>query len=264
MSDKTIRHLEDDMRVNRAIWKDTTQKSELYKTAKTIKIKKYPDEPPEKAQKRRPPIVKVLHEDIYATLSALAKEGFREPPPLLVFPSSGNDPLPGVKKGSNGEEPELFRRSNYALSLDTTAYPLGDGEYLYSPTVVIFKGCDGKRVENPPSVSMMAIPPPSRPQLISISGDNGYVEVYSNMSDEERMRKKIYAMFITAIENGHDTLVIPNYGCGVHQNPIGKVIAIFNDAIQKYPVPYVFFAIKTHNDLKKDKEFLVFHKNIRR
>lgn len=269
MSDKTTKQIDDQMRVNRSIWKDTTQKSELYNTDKSIKYKNYiADDDPEllKNMPQGDSFVKVFHEDIYDTLSALYEQGFRVPNPLLINPGNNNFPVEGVKKGSFGTEADLFRRSNYYLALEEIQFPILEDQCLYSPTVVIFKNATFKRMPNPVSISILNIPPLHSPRLVSTQNPNGkgYIEVFDSLNDEDRARKKIYMMFKIAVLHKHEAMVITNYGSGTNGNPIEKTIEIFNDAIRKYPIPYVFFAIKTHEQREKDKEFHIYHKHVKR
>lgn len=269
MSDKTTKQIDDQMRVNRSIWKDTTQKSELYNTDKSIKYKNYiADDDPEllKNIQQCNPFVKVFHEDIYDTLSALHEQGFRVPNPLLINPGNNNFPVEGVKKGSFGTEADLFRKSNYHLAIEENQFPILEDQCLYSPTVVIFKNATFKRMDSPVSVSILNIPPLHSPRLVSTQNPNGkgYIEVFDSINDEDRARKKIYMMFKIAVLHKHDTMIITNYGSGTNGNPIEKTIEIFNDAIRKYPIPYVFFAIKTHEQREKDKEFHIYHKHVKR
>lgn len=273
--DKTSRQIENLLSMNRATWKDTYRKGDSYKTDMSIKIIYMEDDDADIAEKiravrsaaeSRRPIVKVFHEDIYALLNALHKENFRNPDPLLVNPGNNNNPIPGVKKGAEGEEMDLFRRSNYFLAVEESMYPIHEGEVIYSPTVVIFKNEHGKRIENPVSVGIVSVPPVVRPSLISVSNPSGsgYMESFENASDKERTQKRIYSMFKIAIDRGHDTIIVTNYGGGTYQNPLIEITAMFNEAIARYPIPYVFFAIKTQEKREKDKDFLAFHTHIKR
>ena len=272
MSDKTTKHLDDQMRVNRSIWKDTNQKGDLYNTDKSIKYAEYiEDDDPELLEKIKnidkvTPFVKVFHEDIYATLSTMHEEGFRSPPPLLINPGNNNFPIPGVKKGAFGPEMDLFRRSNYHLALEEQQFSILEYQCLYSPTVVIFKNEQFKRMENPVSISILNIPPLHSPRLISMQNPKGkgYIEVFDSPNDEEKARRKIHMMFKIAILHGHDTIVLTNYGGDINGNPTEKTIELINEAARIYPIHYVFFAIKTNELREKDKEFHLYHAHVQR
>jgi hypothetical protein len=265
--DKTSRQIEDSLRVNRATWKDTYTKGESYNSDMSVKLAYIADDefavsPASPVS----PVVKVFHEDVYTLLDILREEGFRNPNPLFVNPGNNNNPIPGVKKGADGDEMELLRRSNYFKALEESMYPILEEEVLYSPTVVVFKNAKGKRIEKPVSISIVNVPPLIRPGLMSVSNPSGsgYVENFESSNDRERTRKRINMMFKTAITRGHDTIIITNYGGGTCQNPLNEITRLFNEAIVKYPVPYVFFAVKTHERREKDREFLTFHAHIRR
>jgi hypothetical protein len=264
MSDKTTKQIDDQMRVNRSIWKDTMQKSEFYNTDKSKKYTEHIRDEDISITKVEP-LIKVFHEDIYNVFNTLHTEGFRSPPPLYINPGNNNFPIPGVNKGAIGIEMDLLRRSNYYSALEEVQYPIMEGQSIYSPTVVVFKGEDHKRIENPVSLSILNIPPLHGPRLISMPNPSGkgYIEVFDSANDENRARQRIYDMFRVAILRGHNTIVIPNYGEG-NNNPTEKLIEIFNDAIKKYPISYIFFAIKTHKQREKDKDFHLYHKLINR
>ena len=67
----------------------------------------------------------------------------------------------------------------------------------------------------------------------------------------------------------HNCVVLSEFGCDlVHNNPPRQVITIFNEAIKKYPIKYVFFAIKPKKNpltkKQKDSIFYLFHEKIDR
>lgn len=264
MSDRTVKQLNDTRRVNISIWRDTMQKSEYYNSDRAVKCTYIEDDDIMDKIPDVIPMVKVFHENIYDTLNALHEHNFRSPKPLLIIPGINNFPIAGVKKGVSGDEADFIRRSNYYLSIEESDYPITEGQSLYSPTVVVFKNDDHKRLENPVSISVLNIPPMHSPKLISMShpSGKGYIEVFDSKNDEDKVRRRIFMMFKTAIMNNHDTIIITNYGSDSN-NPMEKVCEFFKEAIEKYPIPFVFFAIKTHNRREKDKYFHMFNRLVR-
>lgn len=271
-SGKTNRNIEDHMRVNRSIWKDTYGKSEYYNHDPSEKINTDTPDTHEAIAKyiennqSTPVMVKVFNEDIYSVLDTVAAAGFRNPDPLLINAANNNYPIEGVKKGADTPEADLYRRSNICLAIDETQYPLMDEQLLYSPTVVIFKNSQYKKLEKPVQVSVASIPPLRRPGLMGMQNPEGkgYIDVFQNSSDEKRAQQKIDMMFKLAILHGHDMIIVTNFGGGVYENPMTVIIDMFNRAIAKYRIPFVFFAIKTHEKRERDQQFLLFHKKIKR
>lgn len=169
----------------------------------------------------------------------------------------------GAAIGAQGFEYELLRISNLNVTLDGNFYPMLDG-VIVCPTITIFKSPspDYNYVENPTPVTAFFLPCQRRPDIISIDS----VDEYLNANDKKKMQQQIDNIFILAQMYGINTLIISDFGTDIaHEHPIKKVIEMFNDALKKYRVSRVIFAIKrSPADAESDKVFMQYHTGILR
>lgn len=158
----------------------------------------------------------------------------------------------GVKSGCPAQEEELFRRTNYHLSLNlkNIAYPLDLHEGVYTKNVTIFKNPDGTLMECGYTCDMIAVSALDHPD---ISSGN-----YSR-DDAITMHRKIETIFRIALEKKHDVLVLGALGCGAYGNPPELVSEIFKIYLKKYAGYFdrIYFAVL---DSHRDNNFPVFLK----
>ena len=144
--------------------------------------------------------------------------------PLVLNMASNIRPGGGVANGSTAQEEVLFRKSNCHLTHPRSFYPLKDNESIYSPEITIIKDNHYSLIEEV-KISMIAVPAIRQPYLI-----NGKY----NKRDYDLMSYKIECIFTTALNKGHDSLVLGALGCGVFNNPPSMAANIFKDCIEKY------------------------------
>lgn len=146
----------------------------------------------------------------------------------------------GVENGAMAQEEELFRRSNYFMSLTSRFYPIKELEGIYTKNVTIIKN-DVYAHMTPFSCSFVAIPAIRRPNL----KNNKY-----NLMDRELMKKKIELIFKIAIYHKYTDIVLGALGCGAFSNPPYEVAELFNEIIKKYGGYFdnIYFAIKSRRD----------------
>lgn len=160
----------------------------------------------------------------------------------------------GVEKGSMAQEEELFRRTNYFMTLDRKFYPLNKPHVIYSPKVWVIKDERYIVFNNPFSVSFIAAAAIKNPLINS----KGYIK----SEDRQYMTDVIDNIFSCALSKGHDTLILGALGCGAYYNPQNEVIKIFNDALVKYDKCFkrIVFAVYS----RRDDNFDLFNKYINR
>ena len=246
--------LKDIYRKNKVMWKDTNRIIDKYEVelAEKIIIKDKLDIDIHIDNK----VVKVFNEYLFDTIQAVVDAKFIP----LVLINASNCPLDNVKNGLPNIENDLYRCSNISKSINESLYPIKDLEMIYCPNITIFKNKDNKILKNKYQISVVLSVPIDRPILIYIK-DQSMVENYNNPLDELNMKTKITNIFELAVLKKYDCLILPDFGCQ-NSNPTNKIIDFFNDAIDKYPIKYVFFSIKkTH---KNDTIFESFHTLIQR
>lgn len=154
----------------------------------------------------------------------------------------------GAERGAMAQEEELFRRTNYFLTLEEHFYKLLNGDVIYSPAVTILKDVDYNDLEEPFTVSFIASAAPKHPgKKIDKSKK---CEVYISFSDREHITKSIDNIFRMAYLQGHDTLVLGALGCGAYSNPVNEVVNIFNMYLKKYDKVFkrIIFAVYSKRD----------------
>lgn len=145
---------------------------------------------------------------------------------LVLNLASDSQPGGGVKNGAMAQEEELFRRTNYFMSLTEEFYPLKKTNVIYTPNVHVVKDNNYKDLEKTFTVSMIAAAAIRRPDLTKI---NTYKD-----ADYVIMLKTIENIFQTAYTLGYTTLVLGALGCGAYANPPLEVIKIYNNCLKKY------------------------------
>ena len=238
---KTKNEMETMVHQNRIVWEETMRYADQHgRVPAAEQIKTIPPmELGQKSRNTRDRVIKVFNNSILDVAAAATRLGLK---PLVVNAGSDNDPLKPLSVGAIGTEWDLFRRSNLHASLNhVDLYPLRDGAVLYAPQVTVFRTENFKLMRNPYQVSIVTIPPVRRPGLVSNRVGDTTVDRYQNSTEESRMRTAIEKIFQVALLKGHRCIVVDDFGCNKNcENPIDTVLDMFNDAIKKYPVKYVF------------------------
>lgn len=174
--------------------------------------------PPEKKYQTS---VIVSELDTLVMTENLVSEGFK---PLVLNMASDYHPGGGVSKGASAQEEELFRRTNYGVSISKSGYPLVNKAIL-TRNILVIKDTNYKLLPTPFQADFLACAALRRPLLV----DDEY-----NKWDYAEMYKRIFNIFDIAVENGNDSLVLGAFGCGAFQNPPYEVAKIFKRAIDFY------------------------------
>ena len=164
----------------------------------------------------------------------------------------------GVTRGAMAQEEELFRRTNYFMSLKQQYYPIKKAHVIVTPVVTVVKDERYKDLKDPFSVAMIAAAAVRQPQL---SHDGTY-----NKYDYDLMLNTIDTIFRTAYELNYETLVLGALGCGAFRNPPHEVVKMFNICIKKYEGCFknITFAVKSgagNKNINNDN-FEIFNKFI--
>ena len=152
-------------------------------------------------------------------------------PDIVVF-NFASDFVPGggVRKGSRAQEEELFRRTDYHLTLSYRFYPLESKELIYSPRVNIVKSQTYQWKDQRIPISAIACAAIRRPRTKRIDG----VDRYHDDKDRQLMFRKIESVLQIAIEQRHKTIVLGAFGCGAFGNPPREVAELFSKALEIY------------------------------
>ena len=154
--------------------------------------------------------------------------------PILLNMADDRNPGGMVNSGSVAQEENLFRRSNYFMTLSNHFYPLAGTACVYSPQVLYFKDNEDlhyKNLQKPISISTIAMPGIRFPGLDN--SDNTIMR-FKNANDKELMKKKIDMIFKCAYVFGHDSLILSALGCGAWGGPTHDIAFLFEEVAKKY------------------------------
>ncbi|RUP47497.1 hypothetical protein BC936DRAFT_145674 [Jimgerdemannia flammicorona] len=193
--------------------------------------------------------VSVIKEDCLLAALSMKERGFR---PVVLNMASATNPGGGYRKGDGAQEENIFRRSNYFLSLDDPAnprcptYPIAEFGGIYTPDITIFRDSEDSGYsfrQKPFTVDFIAVAAYRKPKL-----QNNCL----SSEDAAKTRRKIEAIFAIALHKGHDCLLLSALGCGAFQNPPDHVAAIFLAVAQQYSRKFreiVFAVVEDHNSV---------------
>jgi len=189
--------------------------------------------------------VEVKNEDVLSVTRSLTN-GVNKV--LTLNLASNCNPGGGVTRGAMAQEEELFRRTNYFMSLPKSLYPLRKTNVIYTPNVLVIKDTNYKDLSKPFYTSMIAAAAIRHPKINSFG-------LYDRPSDKEIMLSTIDNIFKTAYLLKYDTLVLGALGCGAFGNPAMEVISLFNECLKKYNCCFknITFAVFSRNDNNFDQ-----------
>jgi uncharacterized protein (TIGR02452 family) len=238
---------------------------EIYKATQELALAKYPDEaetfvhdqlrpPPEPLMGYRDKVeVEVRNADTLDTLLDLHQRRYN---PVLLNMADPSIPGGCVNMGASAQEENIFRRTNYFMTLKQLYYPLLGLKTLYSRNVVYFRAGEetGYRLIHPLRVCIIAAASVRHP-WVDQSGEH-----FKNTQEFCLQKDKIRMIFQTAFEYHHDAMVLSAFGCGSFKCPAKEVAEMFREVIVEYQThfKYIIFAIKQPVDDLKKANFEIF------
>lgn len=184
----------------------------------------------------QPATIRVINEDTLNAAIRLSQSLKVGPPdPRMASPhvailnfANRHKPCGGFLNGRIAQEEALCYRSSLALSLNRNLYPLSGQEALYSPYVLIFRHdmAHGHRImgeappRNLPVVSAVTIAALYRPKIYTFNLRGGIQQpIFEKDEDRNITKNKMRLALRIAARNGHRSLVLGAFGCGVYANP---------------------------------------------
>jgi uncharacterized protein (TIGR02452 family) len=182
--------------------------------------------------------------------SLLVRGGYT---PLVLNMASNYRPGGGVRKGSRAQEEDLFRKSNYFMTLDLKQlpddiYPIKGLTMIYSPHVTVIKDRNYADLDEPYQVDFIACPAIRNPEIIqnSVTKDDDY----AIEADQYLMEQRIERLYKVAYTYGHDSIILGAFGCGAFHNPTVKVAEMFKKMNERYNRCFKFIGFPVLSDEK--------------
>ena len=218
--------------------------------------------------------VKVVQKDCLVVYEDLLRKNRK---PVLLNMANSKTPGGGYRRGAGAQEENIFRRSNYCLSLDVELdennemerlrctsdgnnepigkqgklYPIDNYGAIYTSDITVFRGTESEGyafLEEPIyGVCAIASAACERPKLRE---NNSKLQKQAAID----MQKKIENFFAIALLHKHDCLVLSAFGCGAFQNPPGHVATIYKAVIEQYAGYFkeIHFAIIDDNNTRRE------------
>lgn len=209
---------------------DTVANSKIYDYTKRVK-----------AEKRDTPTqINVINEDCLIVGMNRKKEGLN---PIILNMASATNPCGGATWGSIAQEEVISYRTNLFESLfqfhpihkeynlkgnENGSYPIKKFGGVYSPHVVLFREGEKsgyKLMDEPIELAFVSVAALKRPPLL----DENTLPPHL-IGD---VLKKMRTIFRIALENGHDSIILGAWGCGVYQNPPKHIAKLFHRVIEE-------------------------------
>ncbi|MEF8725477.1 MAG: TIGR02452 family protein [Candidatus Bipolaricaulota bacterium] len=215
-------------------------------------LEKLETEPPAKAQ----PSVRVVNATTLEAARGIIEAG-KKNPFVLNFASARN-PGGGFLNGSGAQEESLSRKSGlYACISQINEYyrenelsntALYTDYMIYSPRVPVFRDKEYQLIDSPFYVSILTAPAVNRSAVENNEPEN-LPEVMSVMN------RRINKVLKAAEDNGHESLVLGAWGCGVFGNSPKEISELFKknlygDPKQSFGFQDVVFAVLDRSTTK--------------
>jgi uncharacterized protein (TIGR02452 family) len=226
------------------------------------------------------PIIEVTRESSLEAAYRLANES----PCLLNFASSKH-PGGGFLRGAPAQEESIARSSGLYPTLikhpefyeeNKKSQRDNIGLYLdyaiYSPGVPVIRNDAGDWLEDPYFTAVLTSPAPNRAAILNEkhevyeaanegkdAEDEDLEDDIDEMDDEieKTLDKRMHQVLSIMAANGHRTIILGAWGCGVFGNDPLTVAGLFRDNLQKLPFfDKVVFAIYDKRDAEVVRSFV--------
>lgn len=171
--------------------------------------------------------------EVTAESTLAATHRLREARPLALNFASARRPGGGFLGGAQAQEESLARSSSLWATIERREMyrfhehrrdPMYSHWAIYSPDVPVFRDDEGELLETPWTACFLTCAAPNAGVVLSRDP--------TRKPDVARvMRERIARVLALAAHEGHDTLVLGAWGCGVFRNDPTDVALAFSEAL---------------------------------
>lgn len=174
----------------------------------------------------------------------------------------------GYLHGANAQEESLFRRTNLFMCLHNKLYPIPLSGTIYTKNAVVLTKDEFNNYEylnEPETISFIAAAA-WRINKKDLIIENGEQKLNSKI--ENITKRTMHSIFRTAINNGHDCIVLSAFGCGAFGNPPKHIAYLFKQVIlegqynKKLKIVFAIFDDKNAFDNNKNGNIKFFRQII--
>ena len=218
-------------------WEDTQKRYPLYKTP-PISIQLYYDNNFFNNYTSDTSIssckIDIVNNDLIDIALDMLDRGLN---PVVLNMTDKHYPAVNIQQGTSGQEESFFRRSNYGQTLIVDLYPINDSGVVYSNGVTIFKDSEKngwKILERERRISFIACPPIKSPYNLLYDFTKLFENASLNEEQEIITKIRLSTFLQAAIKTGHNSIVIPAFGCEGHKNPPCHIANILKALVEQY------------------------------
>eukprot|EP01112_Ceratiomyxa_fruticulosa_P022477 TRINITY_DN822_c0_g1_i5.p1 TRINITY_DN822_c0_g1~~TRINITY_DN822_c0_g1_i5.p1 ORF type:complete len:387 (-),score=72.72 TRINITY_DN822_c0_g1_i5:43-1203(-) len=159
--------------------------------------------------------------------------------PCLLNNASSTKAGGGYRNGTSSQEESLHRCTNlfhcledpYQIDTERTwSYPIPEFGAIFSPDVLVIRKCEQYGYEflsSPEKISIVSASAYSSPPIET----NSQGEVVISKKIANATKQKMTTILNVCLENGHDSVVLSAFGCGVYRNPATHIARLWKEVL---------------------------------
>lgn len=217
-----------------------------------------------------PTLYDIIEDDVMKAAKSLIDRGLN--PAVLSF-ANGYYPCGLYEEGAMNREEHLCRASTLSLHLDhmarlsPSAYPMNlNFGGIYSKVLIFREDKDYHLIDTPWELAIISVP------ALNLRGSYHHKRVVRNLEyavhGEESMTKEGKAIMLNktrtilriAIDNGHDSVILGAWGCGVYKQRPALIAQMFKQVLDEAEFRHKFKEV--HSVIEDHKQYVQYVRGI--
>lgn len=217
-----------------------------------------------------PTLFNIIEGDVIETAKSLIEQGLN--PAVLSF-ANGYYPCGLYEEGGMSREEHLCRTTTLSLHLNLmsqqhpSAYPMNlNFGGIYSKTLVFREGKDYHLSDTPWLLPIISVP------ALNLRGSYHHKKVVRNleyavhgeesMTEEGKaiMQNKARTIFRIAVDNGHDSIILGAWGCGVYKQRPALIAQMFKQVLNELEFRHKFKEV--HSVIEDHKQYVQYVRGV--